>query len=399
MMTNNLFNSIAEQPPDPIFGLQDEYRKDRRLQKVNLSVGVYCNENLEVSVMRTVKKAEEKVFEKEKTKSYLPIEGDQKFIEKTGELLFGVDLWKQEQTNIFGVQAPGGTGALRLGAALLKENITEHIAISDPTWANHLKIFKHAGMYIRFYPYYDVETHACNFSKVIASLEKMPPNSCVLMHASCHNPTGVDLSIEEWKEVSQLCLKKKLIPFFDCAYQGIGNGIEEDVFPIRLFVKEGHAFLVAVSFSKNFGLYGERTAVLFGRTKCSKEAKAVLSKVKIYVRGLYSNPPMHGAKIVAEILSDPEMKRMWEEELVEMRHRIKKMRTLFCQALTTQLGKNSFQFLSDKIGMFCYTGLEEEKVSILRKEFGIYMTQDGRMNITGLNDHNFRYVVSAIVKS
>jgi aspartate/tyrosine/aromatic aminotransferase len=295
-------------------------------------------------------------------------------------------------------QTPGGTGALRIGGEFLKKEVGDTVAIPDPTWANHRGIFTACGMKLDIYPYYSLQTQKLEFKRFMQHLEALTTGTIVLLHACCHNPTGADLTLDQWKIVSDLFLAKGLIPFFDFAYQGLKEGIEEDATAIRLFAEAGHHMLVAYSLSKNFGLYAERTGGLFILTESADVAAKVLSKIKVSIRTNYSNPPLHGAAIATEILSNPQLKKEWQEELGHMRGRINHMRQLFCETLIQKSVKRDFRFLLEKSGMFCFTGLDKKEVTRLKEEFGIYMTQDGRMNLTGLNDANIGRVVDAILE-
>ena len=397
-MSKVSFKHISEAPADPIFGLIADFAADPRPDKVLLCVGVYVDEHLDSPIMKVVKKAEKNLVAKEKTKTYLPIEGEKQFLNKLGSLIFGDFFWSTNRECIVAAQTPGGTGALRIGGEFLKKEMGEKISISDPTWANHRGIFSACGMRLDSYPYYSLQTQKLEFKRFMEHIEGLTTGTVVLLHACCHNPTGADLSLDQWKMVSDLFLAKGLIPFFDFAYQGLGEGIEEDARAVRLFAEAGHQMLVAYSLSKNFGLYAERTGGLFILTEEALFASHVLSKLKTFIRTTYSNPPLHGAAIAGEILSNPQLKREWEEELGEMRARISKMRKLFCERLIEKSLKRDFRFLLDRSGMFCFTGLDKSEVGRLREEFGIYMTQDGRVNITGLNEDNLDKVVDAILK-
>lgn len=392
------FKHILQAPSDSIFGLIADFMADPRPHKILLCLGVYGNEHLEIPIMKAVKKAEENLVKKEKTKSYLPIDGDKKFLNKLGSLIFGDFFWIKNCECIAALQTPGGTGALRLGGDFLKKNVSDRIAISDPTWANHRGIFTASGMKLDIYPYYNLQTQQLEFNRFIEHIEGLSAGSVVLLHACCHNPTGADLTLDQWKILSDLCLKKGLIPFFDFAYQGLGRGLDEDALAVRLFAEAGHQMLISYSLSKNFGLYAERIGGLFIVTESKEVACCVLSQLKTLVRTNYSNPPLHGSAIATEILSNPQLKKEWEDELGSMRARITEMRDLFCQTLIQKSLKKDFRFLLNKLGMFCLTGLDKRAVNLLREEFAIYMTQDGRMNITGLNQENITTTADAILK-
>jgi len=398
-MPKLFFNHIAAAPPDPILDLVLAFNAEQSPKKVNLSSGIYRDKDLKTPILKTVKKAEAILLEDEKSKEYLPIDGDKNFVSKIGALIFGDFFWMHEEKKICGVQSPGGAGALRIGGEFLKQEVGEKIAISDPTWPNHRGIFTRCLMKVENYPYYDFNQHKIDFDRCLRYLRGLSPGTTVLLHACCHNPTGFDFSLDQWKVLSDLFRENGLLPFFDMAYQGFNFSVEADAQAIRLFAKEGHEMLVAYSLSKNFGLYGERTGALFVVAESEGVAATIRSKIKTIVRTNYSNPPIHGARIAALILSTPALKMEWEKEVEEMRNRIAMLRTKFTEALLAKLLKKDFRFLADGSGMFCYLGLDKNQVAKLVNEDKIFMTQDGRINVLGLNDGNFDYVVNAIAKA
>lgn len=396
-MSKLFFNHVAPAPPDPILDLTLAFNADQDRKKVNLSVGVYRDNDLTTPVFKAVKKAEALLLDTERSKEYLPIAGDENFISQVGSLVFGDFFWLSSHKKIASIQGPGGTGCLRIGGEFLKEEVGEKIAISDPSWPNHKGIFSRCGMKLEVYSYYDFSRNKIDFDRCMQYFRGLSPGTVVLLHGCCHNPTGVDFSLSQWKAISDLFLENGLLPFFDLAYQGLGVSLENDPQAIRLFAKEGHEMVVAYSLSKNFGLYGERTGALFIVTESDRVAKAVLSKIKSIARTNYSNPPMHGAKIASLVLSTPNLKLEWEQELERMRKRLITLRIGFTEALVSKSRKKDFRFLADGIGMFCYLGLKKDQIFKLMDKDKIYMTQDGRINILGLNDANFNYVVDAIV--
>lgn len=396
-MSKLFFHHVAPAPADPIFGLMAEYKADPRKKKINLSVGVYRDENSLTPVLESVKRAEEFLLQSEKTKEYLPIEGSKDFIEHVGALVFGDFFWMRERNRICGVQSLGGSGALRLGGDFLKQEVGERIAISDPTWPNHRGIFSKCQMVVEAYPYYDLQRQRLEFERMYQYLKSCNPGTIVILQPCCHNPTGAELTMDEWKQLAQLFQKNGLLPFFDFAYQGFGLDLEEDAKVIRLFASEGLEMVVAASQSKNFGLYSERVGALFILSESQKTSESVLSKIKTIIRTNYSNPPRHGALIVEHILSKPELKQMWIEEVRGMRKRIEKIRKQLVSELAPRSSKRDFRFLENRTGMFCFTGLEREEVERLKREFAIYMTLDGRMNLSDLNAVNLPYVVDAII--
>jgi aspartate aminotransferase len=303
-----------------------------------------------------------------------------------------------EGKRVCGFQAAGGTGALRIAGEFLKQEVSERIAISDPTWPNHPAIFTRCGMVVEHYPYYDGKKHKLDFERCYGFLKNLTPGSCVLLQPCCHNPTGLDFSLEQWKSLAALFRQNGLLPFFDFAYQGFGTGIEEDASVIRMFAQEGMELVVAYSMSKNFGLYSERAGALFIVTGDQKTAEAVTSKVKTVIRTNYSNPPRHAASIVAHILSTPALKKKWEGEIESMRNRITGLRRQFVEALVAKSQRRDFSFLLEGKGMFCFTGLNSEEVERIKREFGIYLTNDGRINIAGLSQENLNYVADVLAQ-
>lgn len=397
-MSHSFFDSVAEAPVDPIFQLTTAFMEDRRPHKVNLSVGLYRDEMLETPVLTTVKTAEKYLLSQEKTKEYLPISGDPLYLEESGRLIFGDQLWSKHRSRICGMQTPGGTGGLRMGCELLKQEVGDRIVIPSPTWPNHLGILKQCGYKIDSYPYYDLKHHSLQINSLFETLQKIPPRSIVLFHACCHNPTGFDLLEQQWNEIANLLQEKQLLPFFDFAYQGFGKGVEQDASVIRLFVQKSLECVVVSSYSKNFGLYSERVGAIFVVTHHETAARHVLSQLKIFARTTYSNPPRHGAAIVGHILSTPELRAEWMAEVDTMRHRLEKLRLQFVSGLQTGQTTKDFSYLLKGVGMFCFLGLEKEQVLKLREEYGIYMTLDGRINLAGLSEQNLNYVIESMLK-
>ncbi len=385
----DFFETLEHLPPDPIFGLNLSFKKDVRKAKVNLGAGVYKTAELRPYILSVVKRAESMVLEQESSKDYLPIDGLHSYIEGSQRLLFG-----DVEERVYGAQTAGGTAALHIGGALIKQCGLSQIYLPNPTWANHTRIFSEAGLVVASYPYYDKVAHGMDEQRFFDALEKLPKNSALLLHACCHNPTGVDPTFEQWKEIANLMRKREILPFFDCAYQGFGEGLEEDAAPLRHFVESGMQLLVAVSHSKNFGLYAERTGALYVVGKDLKEAKRVATQVKPLIRGRYSNPPCHGARIVSTILETPHLHADWVIELTAMRERIAEMR----KGLIERLAQTSdrFDFLEAQQGMFTYTDLNARQVARLMEEYGIYLPSDGRINIAGLNHNNMDYVADAL---
>ncbi|MBP7075133.1 MAG: aspartate/tyrosine/aromatic aminotransferase [Rhabdochlamydiaceae bacterium] len=392
-MGDSFFEHVTEAPADAIFKLTGAFMEDPRSHKVNLSVGVYRDEHLLTPILKSVKSAEKYLLDNETTKDYLPISGDAQFIKETGRLIFG-DAY---DARICGMQVPGGTGGLRIGADFVKQEVSDTIGLPDPTWPNHPGIFKQSGYKIHAFPYYNIKNNRLDMEGLFEALQKAQPGSVILFHACCHNPTGADLNADEWSRVAKIMKQKKLLPFFDFAYQGFGKGLEEDALAIRIFVKELLECVVVSSYSKNFGLYSERVGALFVVTQNEKSAQHVLSKLKTFARTFYSNPPRHGAAIVSHILSNRELKKEWMKEVDVMRHRIDHLRKEFVLALQAGQKKRDFSYLQHRFGMFCFLGLEQEKVQRLREEYGIYMADGGRINLAGLSQQNFNYVIQSMI--
>jgi len=385
------FDSIEKAPSDPILGLTLAYREDTRDQKVNLGVGAYKNAEGNPQVLTCVRKAEQHILNQQLNKEYLPIQGDDDYIRETLSLIFGKNCDKER---IFGAQTVGGTGALRIGGEFLfDQKLSTTIFLSNPSWGNHRPIFRRSGLKIDTYDYYDPQHHRLDFPGMCASIKKMPPGSTILMQPCCHNPTGVTPSLDQWKELSELIQHQKVIPFFDLAYQGFEKGLDEDAAVIRYFMDQGHEMLVASSYSKNFGLYGERVGHLAVVASNSKSAEALGTQVKQIIRGCYSMPPLQGARIVKTILGSSELRAEWEQELDTIRLRINEMR----HALASGIGEQNFSFVDQQTGMFSFSGLNQDQVNRLKQEYGIYMLSNGRLSISGLNTHNMNYVIKALL--
>ncbi len=395
-MTQSLFSSLQALPDDPILGLNEEFKKDPRPNKVNLGVGVYLTEEGKLPLLKTVETAEQRLVARQTTHGYTPMSGNPLFCEALQHLVFGESVARTEK-RIATIQTLGGTGALRLGAMLAHEALGASAGIvSNPTWGNHVSLFEHAGLAVSRYPYYDPAGHALNRDAFFSALEALAPKTVVLLHACCHNPTGVDLSHEDWTRVLEIVQERHLIPFMDMAYQGLGNGLDEDAFALRLFANAGVSLLAATSCSKNFGLYGERTGALHVVTGSSQEAAVIESILKSTVRKEYSNPPAHGGQIVAEILTNPELSAAWRAEVLEMRTRVRSMREALAKA-----GKDAginLDFVVDQQGMFSFTGLKAEQMEKLRQDYAVYGINNGRICIAGLNHSNVSYVAESLAK-
>lgn len=392
------FESISPLPEDPILNLQVAFNADPRPHKINLGIGAYKDEAGRAVVLDAVRKAEAELFQRKLDKEYLPIEGERMFIDETIRLIFGEELFSVLRERIFGAQMIGGTSGLRICGEFFARHTNKRIFVSDPTWPNHLQVFTRSGLVVESYPYYDSSTKTVQFSALCEAVEKMPSESVILLHAVCHNPTGMDLTFAQWKELSQRIKKQKIIPFFDFAYQGFGAGLEEDAIPIRHFVCDGHeAVFVSSSFSKNMGLYGERVGGLFCLLNDSCIAAKVATHLKQTIRASYSSPPRHGAEVASTILKSPSLKQEWIEQLGQMRKRIHEMRNALAMGLLAKDPSMDFSFMRNQNGLFSYSGLNSEQVKQLKEKYAIYMPLNGRINVAGLNVTNLESVIDAIV--
>ncbi|MDD0844320.1 amino acid aminotransferase [Pseudomonas sp. Gutcm_11s] len=395
----SLFSAVEMAPRDPILGLNEAFNADTRSTKVNLGVGVYFTEEGRIPLLRAVAEAEKARIEAHAPRGYLPIEGIAAYDGAVQKMLFGADSALLAEGRVVTTQAVGGTGALKTGADFLKRLLPNAVvAISDPSWENHRALFESAGFPVQNYRYYDAASHGVNRAGLLEDLKALPARSIVVLHACCHNPTGVDLSLDDWKAVLEVLREREHVPFLDIAYQGFGEGIDQDAFAVRLFAESGMPFFVSSSFSKSFSLYGERVGALSIVTDSKEEAGRVLSQVKRVIRTNYSNPPTHGATVVASVLGSTELRALWEQELGEMRERIRDMRLAMVEQLTALGAKRDFSFVARQRGMFSYSGLTAEQVDRLRTEFGIYAVGTGRICVAALNRNNLDAVTKAIVQ-
>jgi aromatic-amino-acid transaminase len=394
----SIFSAIAMAPRDPILGITEAFNADTNPAKINLGVGVYYDDNGKVPLLECVQKAEAKLMEQPTPRTYLPIEGLGAYDKAVQELVFGADSPVIQEKRAVTVQALGGTGALKIGADFLKRfSPDSQVYISDPSWENHRALFESAGFTVNNYAYYDPATHGVNFEGMLASLKAMPEGAVVVLHACCHNPTGAELNADQWGQVIQVVRENNLIPFLDMAYQGFGDGIAEDGAVVRRFTDTAGPLLVSNSFSKSFSLYGERVGALSVVASTAEEAARLLSQLKRIVRTNYSNPPTHGGKVVATVLSTPELRQLWEDELAGMRVRIKQMRDELVRKLAEKAPGSDFEFVREQVGMFSYSGLTKEQVEKLRAE-SIYAVDTGRICVAALNSKNIDRVVDAIAK-
>jgi len=396
-MNPSVFSSVDMAPRDPILGLTEAFNTDTRTTKVNLGVGVYYDDAGKLPLLRAVRTAEEARMKNAPPRGYQPIEGSPAYNKAVQDLLFGQGAALTADGRVVTAQALGGTGALKIGADFLKRLLPQaKVYISDPSWENHRALFEAAGFDVDVYPYFDAETRGVRFDAMIAHLKALPAHAIVLLHACCHNPTGADLTDAQWGEVVEVCKARNLVPFLDMAYQGFAEDIEKDAVAVRLFVQSGLSFVISSSFSKSFSLYGERVGALSIVTASKDEAARVLSQLKRTIRTNYSNPPTHGGAVVAAVLSTPELRTMWEQELGEMRDRIRAMRTGLVDKLASRGVSRDFSFVVRQRGMFSYTGLTVAQVDRLRDEFGIYAVSTGRICVAALNSKNIDYVADSL---
>lgn len=387
-----LIDNIQDPGVDAIFGIQTEYRKDERDFKVNLTVGVYVEEDGgKPPIMKAIKNAEEKLLKDEITKSYLGIAGDQEYLSLTAKLVFG-DI---DQSEIAMIQTIGGTSALRLGFEFLRKNGLDQVSVSDPTWANHLQILNNLDYKIHTY---DHREAAINFAVYLDHLNSLDNGSLILLQARNHNPTGIDFTKSQWKEISEICKKKNLFPFFDSAYQGFAQSLKDDAWAIRYFIEEGHDIIVAHSFSKSMALYNERVGALFVLFNDKNKTEIIKRNLMKIVRVNYSNPPFHGAAAVKNILKDDQLYAIWQAELKEHRERINHIRKKFANALIPFIEEKKVAEIANGNGFFCQVPFTKEEIDRLKHEFGIYMTYSGRISLPGLNENCFGYVIDSFKK-
>ena len=394
---STLVQSVELAPRDPILGMTEQYNADQNPAKVNLGVGVYYDDQGRIPVLKAVALAEAQRAQAGAARGYLPIEGIAGYNQAAQKLLLGKDSPLLAAGRALTFQGLGGTGALKIGADFIQQLVPgAKVAISNPSWENHRALFERAGFEVVNYPYYDATTHGVDFAAMVGFLKALPPQSVVVLHACCHNPTGADLTIEQWREVAQIVKSGDLIPFLDIAYQGFGDGVDADAAAVRLFADMDITMFISSSFSKSFSFYGERVGALTIITGSKDESSRVLSQVKRVIRSNYSNPPTHGGTIVASVLNSPELAAMWDQELGEMRDRIRLMRQQFVQKLKAHGVKQDFDFVLKQRGMFSYSGLTAAQVERIRAEHGIYALSSGRICVAALNSRNIDRVIAAI---
>ncbi|KAL3858743.1 hypothetical protein ACJMK2_008997 [Sinanodonta woodiana] len=396
---SSVWSNVEMGPPDPILGVTEAFRKDTNPKKMNLGVGAYRDDKGKPYVLECIKKAEAQLLKENLDKEYAPISGAPEFCKASAQLAFGEksDIVKNGLNST--VQGISGTGSLRIGAAFFKTwyEKSKDFYIPTPSWGNHTPIFKHAGLNVKSYKYYDANTCGFDFKGALDDISKVPEGSVIVLHACAHNPTGVDPKPEQWKELSAVMKKRNLYPFFDMAYQGFASGdIDKDAFPVRQFLADGHTLSVCQSYAKNMGLYGERAGAFTIVCSSSDEAQRVMSQLKILIRPMYSNPPVHGSRLVTKVLTDPALRSEWLKEVKGMADRIITMRQKLVAGLKREGSKRNWQHITDQIGMFCFTGLKSDQVERLIKEFSIYLTKDGRISVAGVSSANVDYLANAI---
>lgn len=394
---STLFASVELAPRDPILGLNEQYNADTRTDKVNLGVGVYYDDAGRIPLLGAVRKAEQARLDAATARGYLPIEGIAAYNKGAQTLLLGTDSTLAAEGRVLTTQALGGTGALKIGADFLKQLLPQSkVLISDPSWENHRALFERAGFTVETYPYYDASTRGLNFDAMLAGLQAAPEQTVVVLHACCHNPTGVDPTFEQWKQIAEVVKARNLVPFLDIAYQGFGEDLEQDAAVVRLFASMDMTMFISSSFSKSFSLYGERVGALTVVAGSKEEAGRVLSQLKRVIRTNYSNPPTHGGSVVAAVLNTPELMAEWKQELAAMRDRIRLMRQQLVEKIKAQGAAQDFSFVLRQRGMFSYSGLTAEQVDRLREEHGVYAVSSGRICVAALNSGNIDKVAAAI---
>ena len=396
-MTESLLSSIEMAPRDPILGVTDAFNADTNPKKVNLGVGVYTNDVGKVPLLECVKRAEAQLAAAASPRGYLPIDGLVTYNKLVQALVFGAESAVIAEGRAITIQALGGTGGLKIGADFMKRfSPNSEVWISNPSWENHRALFEAAGFTVKTYPYYDAASHGVDYKAFLQALEGAAAGTVIVLHACCHNPSGVDLTDVQWEGVIEVMARRKLVPFLDLAYQGFSRSISDDGAVVRRFASTGMPLLVSNSFSKSFSLYGERIGAFNLVAASRDEAQRALSQLKRIIRTNYSNPPAHGAQIVATVLGSPELRALWDQELGGMRDRIKTMRQSFVAKLKTHLPNHDFGFVAQQNGMFSFSGLTLPQVTQLKSEFSVYAVDSGRICVAALNTHNLDTVVGAL---
>ena len=393
-----MFENLKPVAIDPILGLMVAFKADNRAEKIDLGVGVYQDDRGRTPVMASVKEAESRLMELETTKSYQGMAGDPDYNQRMMELLLGKDHSILSTGRVKSIQAPGGSGALRVGAEVIRRARPESkLWVGIPTWPNHIPLLGSAGFDIKQYPYYDMDARQVDTDKMMEALRQVPVGDLVLLHGCCHNPTGADLTNEQWDSIADLALERGFIPFIDTAYQGLGNGLDQDAYGMRMMAERLPEVIIASSCSKNFGLYRERTGSITFIAETSEQADIVVSQAMSTARSIYSMPPAHGALLVSMVLGDPQLRSQWEAELEEVRLRIKSMRNLLCDSLENNAAGMDFSHIKRQNGMFSFLGITTPQLERLRTEFGIYIVSSTRINLAGVNSNNIEYLTQSLL--
>ena len=394
-----MFQALTPLPPDPILGLSIAFKADTNPNKIDLGIGVYKDVNGNTPVMRAVKKAEDRILKSQTTKSYVGPVGAADYNERVAHMILGEELYNSLGQRRVTVQTPGGTGGLRLAAEFIyKANAGATVWVSDPTWANHIPLIGAAGLNVEKYPYYDYASHNVRFAEMLTCLQQVPQGDLVLLHGCCHNPSGADLNQEQWQAVRDLALEKGFTVFIDLAYQGLGNGMEEDAYGVRLLAESLPELIVVSSCSKNFGLYRERTGAVTLICDTAESAAAAATLIAAAARANYSMPPDHGAAIVQLIMDDPDLQAEWDMELTDMRDRINGLRSLLVERIKAAGIDRDFSFIEREKGMFSFLGVTVEQIQTLIKDYGIYLVNSSRINVASINDSNIDYLTSSLAK-
>ncbi|MAD66275.1 MAG: aromatic amino acid aminotransferase [Porticoccaceae bacterium] len=393
-----MFENLKPVAIDPILGLMVAFKADNRAEKIDLGVGVYQDDRGRTPVMASVKEAESRLMKLETTKSYQGMAGDPDYNQRMMELLLGKDHSILSTGRVKSIQAPGGSGALRVGAEVIRRARPESkLWVGIPTWPNHIPLLGSAGFDIKQYPYYDMDARQVDTEKMMETLRQVPVGDLVLLHGCCHNPTGADLTNEQWDSIADLALERGFIPFIDTAYQGLGNGLDQDAYGMRMMAERLPEVIIASSCSKNFGLYRERTGSITFIAETSEQADIVVSQAMSTARSIYSMPPAHGALLVSMVLGDPQLRSQWETELEEVRLRIKSMRNLLCDSLENNAAGMDFSHIKRQNGMFSFLGITTPQLERLRTEFGIYIVSSTRINLAGVNSNNIKHLTQSLL--
>ena len=393
-----MFENLKPVAIDPILGLMVAFKADNRAEKIDLGVGVYQDDRGRTPVMASVKEAESRLMELETTKTYQGMAGDPDYNQRMMELLLGKDHSILSTGRVKSIQAPGGSGALRVGAEVIRRARPESkLWVGIPTWPNHIPLLGSAGFDIKQYPYYDMDARQVDTEKMMETLRQVPVGDLVLLHGCCHNPTGADLTNEQWDSIADLALERGFIPFIDTAYQGLGNGLDQDAYGMRMMAERLPEVIIASSCSKNFGLYRERTGSITFIAETSEQADIVVSQAMSTARSIYSMPPAHGALLVSMVLGDPQLRSQWEAELEEVRLRIKSMRNLLCDSLENNAAGMDFSHIKRQNGMFSFLGITTPQLQRLRTEFGIYIVSSTRINLAGVNSNNIEHLTQSLL--